>query len=53
MGVGERLGTIGRRVSLWRGWNRYRVPGGGGEVGDDMKESATVEGLEQVQYFWG
>ena len=43
LGVGERLGMIGRRAPRWRGWNRYRVPGGEGNVGDNRKKSVTVE----------
>ena len=43
LGVGERLGMIGRRGPRWRGWNRYRVPGGEGNVGDNRKKSVTVE----------
>ena len=37
----------------WRGWNRYRVPGGEGKVGDDRNESVTLETQKQVQSPWG
>ena len=47
------MGTIGRRAPRWRVWNRYRVPGGGGKVGDNRRENATVAELEQVQSPWG
>ena len=47
------MGMLGRIATRWKGWNRYSVPGGGGKVGDVRKESATVEGLEQVQCPWG
>ena len=30
--MGEKLGND-RKEPLWRGWNRYRVPGGGGLEG--------------------
>ena len=32
LGLGEKLGND-RKEPLWRGWNRYRVPGGGGLEG--------------------
>ena len=53
LGLGEMLETIGRRAPRWTDWNRYRVPGVGGNVGDDMNESVTLERQKQSPWGWG